>query len=93
MDADKQWRIDTGSLLKGATLRKAKWKAPGDDWEHDHCFCCWAEFAAREADGVLHEGYTTTARHGHRAGYHWVCETCFVDLKSEMQWQLEPSAG
>ncbi|MEO8658335.1 MAG: hypothetical protein ABI693_07680 [Bryobacteraceae bacterium] len=90
VDPDKQWRIDTGWYLKGATLRKQRWTARSDDWDHDHCSCCWAKFAEWHSPEILDEGYTTTDRHEHGAGYHWVCATCFIDLKIDMQWQLEP---
>ena len=92
MDSDKQWRIDQAGFLKGATLQWRNWKAPSAQWDHDHCACCWAKFAEWDAPEIQHQGYTTTDLHSHGAGYHWVCEECFTDLKDEMQWQLVPSS-
>jgi hypothetical protein len=91
MDTDRQWRVDAGRHLKRATLVRARWKAASDDWDHDHCSCCGAKFAEWDGPEILHEGYTTTDGHEHGAGYHWVCESCFNDLRSEMEWQLETS--
>jgi len=89
MNPDLQWRMETGWYLKGATLRKAKWRKRNADWDHDHCSCCWAKFAEWDGPEILHEGYTTTEQHPPGVGYHWVCEQCFDDLRSEMQWQVE----
>jgi hypothetical protein len=91
VDPDKQWRIETGNYLKGATLQWQRWQRPGADWDHDHCACCWAKFAKWDGPEVQHQGYTTTSQHVHGAGYHWVCEQCFADLKDDMQWHLVPS--
>lgn len=91
MDSDKQWRIDTAHFLKGAMLQRRRWKAPNDHWDHDHCACCWAKFAEWDAPDIQHEGYTTTDDYKLGAGYHWVCEGCFGDLKDEMRWRLAPA--
>jgi hypothetical protein len=93
MDDDRKWRIGLGAHLRGATLRKAEWRAPSDDWDHDHCSCCWAKFAEFDGPGILHEGYTSTDGHEHGEGHHWICEKCFIELKFEMRWQLAASSG
>ncbi len=90
MDEDKQWRIETGEYLKGATLQWRRWKCPSPEWEHDHCACCWAKFSELDGPDIQHQGYTTTSQHEHGAGYYWVCERCFADLRDEMQWRLIP---
>ncbi len=90
MDSDKQWRIDTGQRLKGVEFQRRRWRAVGDHWDHDHCACCWAKFADWDGPDVQHEGYTTTEDYIHGAGYEWVCEQCFADLKEAMQWRLAP---
>ena len=86
VDPDKQWRIDKGEFLKGATLQRRRWKAPSAEWDHDHCACCWAKFAEFDAPDIQHEGYTTAD------SCHWVCEECVTGLKDEMGWHLAPSA-
>jgi hypothetical protein len=88
MDPEKHWRIGNAHYLRGTVLRRERWEAPSERWDHDHCSFCWAEFSESEDPEVQHEGYTTTEAHQHGAGYHWVCEQCFADLKDEMHWQL-----
>jgi hypothetical protein len=85
VDPDKQWRIDTGLFLKGATLQRLRWKAQSGDCDHDPCACCWAKFAKFDGPDIQHEGYTTADR------YHWVCEGCVTDLRDEMDWHLAPT--
>ncbi len=43
--------------FKGRTFHFAKYKAPSDDWNHDHCNGCWAKFAEYGGPDILHEGY------------------------------------
>jgi hypothetical protein len=90
MDADKQCRIDTAQALKGVRLQRRKWKATPDGSDHDHCAVCWAKLAEWDSPGILHEGYTTCDDFVHGAGYEWVCEMCFTDLKDDMEWRLVP---
>ena len=91
MEADKQWRIETGEFLKGATLQWQQWKPPNADWDHDHCACCWAKFAEWDGPEIQRRGYTTTSQHERGVGYYWVCEKCFADLRHEMEWRLVPA--
>jgi hypothetical protein len=90
MGSDKQWRIETGHFLRGVVLEPRRWHAPSEHWDHDHCSCCWVKFAEWEGPEIQHSGYTTTDEYEHGAGYHWVCEECFRDLKDEMNWRLAP---
>src|SRR5260370_4816080 len=51
------WRYDNLRPLQGAAFRFDKYRAPTDQWDHDHCDGCWAEFADGGGPDILHEGY------------------------------------
>src|SRR5262245_27913415 len=85
-EADKQWRIDNANHLKGVRLQFRHYSRPSESWDHDHCAACWAKFAEFDGADVQHEGYTTCKDYPRGAGYEWICQTCFADLKDEMQW-------
>ncbi len=53
-------------------------------WDHDHCEFCGRKFSNSPND--LGEGYSTND------GYHWICQTCFEDFKSEFGWITDLSA-
>jgi hypothetical protein len=80
------WRIDNARSLRGLKLRRSRYAPPSERWDHDHCAACWAKFAEFEGPGILHEGYTTCEDYKHGAGYDWVCDRCFSELKEEMGW-------
>jgi hypothetical protein len=85
-DETKQWRIDNARRLKGIGLefrRYARWSAT---WDHDHCAACQAKFAEFDGPDIQREGYATGDDYEFGAAYEWVCQTCFVELKPEMQW-------
>jgi len=86
--ADKQWRIDNASHLKGLRLQFCRYKRWSESWDHDHCAACWAKFAEFEGLDVQHEGYATCSDYSKGAKYDWVCQTCFDDLKDDMQWSV-----
>ncbi len=88
MDSDKQWRIDTGRHIEGALLQRRTYEAPSEEWDHDHCACCWAKLAELDGAEIQHQGYTTTDAYIHGAGYDWVCDQCFSDLKEDMGWRV-----
>ena len=46
--------------LKGLTFRLRRYEAPNPEWDHDHCYGCWAKFAEVDASDILHVGYFTT---------------------------------
>jgi len=68
-------------------------------WNHDHCEFCWQEFCDSEhdlGDGTqsLTEGYAARGPRGlppeqQRDDYHWICPTCFNDLKDYFGWTLK----
>jgi hypothetical protein len=57
MCSDIDWRDDNLKHLQGAAFRFAEYKAPTDDWDHDHCIGCWAKFADFDGPDILHVGY------------------------------------
>lgn len=81
---DGDWRIGGQEFLKGVTLvRRAYRRYPKNPtWDHDHCALCGTEFRVEAYPDVLHEGYCTEDE------YHWVCATCFDDLKDTFGWRL-----
>jgi hypothetical protein len=82
----KQWRIDNAGRLKGARLQFRPYMRWSESWDHDHCAGCWAKFAEFEGPDILHEGYATRDDDPKGAGYEWVCQACFNDLKDDMEW-------
>jgi hypothetical protein len=86
MEPGRDWRIDTCEQIRGVKLRRKKYSAPRKDWDHDHCMACWAKFADFDGPDILHEGYATTAESKWGEDYHWVCSTCFTDLRDVMNW-------
>ena len=63
MSSAEQWtayKLTQLERLKGLTFRLRRYKAPTVDWDHDHCYGCWAKFAELDGSNVQHEGYFTT---------------------------------
>ena len=78
-------------LLRGLTFHFATYteKPFGD---HHHCSACWAKFMERDLPDVQHQGYVTRYDIPNDSGdwqWTWVCEKCFSNLRTEMQWQSE----
>ncbi len=69
---DSDWRL-TGQekYLVGVTRYKRHWEQTRDNWDHDHCQFCWAEFAADDRPEILHDGYTDADE------YWWICD-CYI---------------
>jgi hypothetical protein len=86
---DKQWRIDNAKRLKGLKLQFLPYTKRSESWDHDHCAACWGKFAEFEGPDILHEGYATCDDYPKGARYEWICQTCFDDLKDDMQWTSE----
>ena len=86
MPSKQDWRIDNCKGLRGVALRRKKYTAPSERWDHDHCSACWAKFADIEGPAILHEGYATTADYKLGTDYDWICPTCFTELRDLMNW-------
>lgn len=86
-DPNKQWRIDNASNLRGVRLQFRRYTRWSESWDHDHCAACWAKFAEFEGPDIQHEGYAT-CDDPRGAGYDWICQSCFDDLKDDMQWTM-----
>ena len=85
---EDQWRIDNARHLKGLRLRFSRYSRWSASWDHDHCAGCWAKFAEFDGHDIQHEGFTTCDDYKFGAGYDWVCQTCFTDLRVAMQWTV-----
>ena len=78
------WRLrNQTQYLKDVTLVWRSYAPANSENDHDHCEFCWAEFSAREARDVLHEGYATVD------GYRWICRSCFDDFLDMFAWRVE----
>lgn len=86
---DRQWRIDNARHLEGLRLQFRRYTRWNESWNHDHCAGCGAKFAEFEGPGILHEGYATCDDYPRGACYEWVCQTCFDDLKDDMNWSTD----
>ncbi len=82
----EDWRIANCFNLTGLPLRHKQWTQYRQGWDHDHCEACFATFAALEGADYLKEGFTTTEEHPRGAMYHWVCNTCFSELRNKLKW-------
>jgi hypothetical protein len=87
MDPDKQWRADNAKRLHGLRLELRPYEAWSQDWDHDHCAACWAKFAEVGEPDSQTEGYATCSDYPKGAGYEWVCQQCFSDLRTELEWK------
>ena len=85
-DAAPDWRLDNARHLAGRTLHRRSYTRWSETWDHDHCAACWAKLAEGDVSDALHEGYATGGDDARGAGYDWVCETCFSELKPELRW-------
>jgi hypothetical protein len=86
MVPETDWRLAFGALhLRGARFHWKAWYPPSEDWDHDHCIGYSAKFMLHE--GCLSEGYAVTGHEKFRDDYHWVCKSCFEDLKENLGWQ------
>lgn len=56
----------------------------GDDKRSGELFS--AKFAELEGPDIQHEGYATRDDYPKGGCFEWVCQTCFDDLKDEMNW-------
>ena len=75
-------------LLKGVKLEFKYYRAPSDEWDHDHCAGCGAKFAEFDGPDILHYGYATCEDYIYGVEYEWVCERCFTDFNPVMEWKV-----
>jgi hypothetical protein len=85
MVSAEDWRYDSLKSLQGATFRFAKYRAPSDEWDHDHCTGCWAKFADFDGPDILHEGYV------HAEPYEPKPEPEFITESKEMGMRCIPA--
>ena len=55
-----EYKLTQLEPLKGLTFHLRRYEAPTADWDHDHCYGCWAKFSEFDGSDVQHEGYFTT---------------------------------
>jgi hypothetical protein len=85
MREQNDWRLTNQlAFLKGAALRWQPYHRYRDDWEHDHCECCWAKFAEPGMPESLHEGFVTQDEDRS------VCKRCFDDFVELFLWRVVP---
>jgi hypothetical protein len=84
-EEQEDWRLSNGGdFLNDLAFSKQAYTRYREDWDHDHCELCFAEFVEPPSveEGVLFKGYCTNDR------YRWVCEGCFNDFKTHYRWQI-----
>jgi hypothetical protein len=59
-DEWKQYKLESLENLRGLCFEFGDYKAPGADWDHDHCEGCGVLFADAEGSAVQHAGFFTT---------------------------------
>lgn len=70
--------------LSGHTFVHRAYTAWSETWEHDHCEFCGDKLSLDPGD--LHVGWET------RGGYHWICEACFQDFRTEFDLRESTNA-
>lgn len=78
-------RYDSLKRHQGATFCFAKYEAPSENWDHDHCIGCWTKFADFGGPDVLHEGYV------HREAYEPKPEPEFISQSIEAGMRCIPA--
>lgn len=85
--SDDDWRLtNQGTYLSRARLRCSTWHRPREDWDHNHCEFCWAEFSDYPSMPHLRIGLVTTD------GRHWICPPCYRDFAARFVWVVENEA-
>jgi hypothetical protein len=92
---DYRVRDGFGDWTRGLVFQWRWWQKIGS-WDHDHCVFCGREFCDEpheSSDGKpsLTEGYAargpvSAPKDKQRDGYHWVCRSCFDDLREYFAW-------
>jgi hypothetical protein len=60
MAGEEDWRlIHEEDWMHGAHLHFRRYKAPSEDWTHDHCELCRAKFSQNDQIDALREGYVS----------------------------------
>ena len=78
--------------LRGLSFAHADYTVIRFGSDHDHCVACPAKFMESGWPNELHVGFVARCPIPHGSGawaWVWVCEQCFPELRTEMQWQLE----
>ncbi len=83
---DDDWRVHDARRLAGLKLHRRLYKRWSDTWDHDHCAACFAKFAEFDGPDIQHVGFATGDDYEKGAGYEWVCQVCFSDLKDRLGW-------
>ena len=78
------WRIDNAKRLHGERFIRKNYHRKNASWDHDHCEACWDKFMEDGPNGTLSEGYVTAE------GDHWICPTCFEELRESLGWSIAP---
>lgn len=80
---DKDWRLQgQEKYLFGKKLIHKNYFDRTNQSDHDHCEFCNEKFSDSDI-GCLLAGFATIDN------YHWICEKCFDDFKSEFEWAIE----
>jgi len=83
---DDDWRVHNARHLAGQTLHLRPYKRWSANWDHDHCAACFAKFAEFNGPDIQRVGFATGDGYKKGAGYEWVCQACFSDLKDRLGW-------
>lgn len=78
-------------LLRGLAFHPAA-SAPSLAGDHYHCDGCWQTLSVWSDPEELVYGYVTryvVPLSGGDWQWHWVCDLCFEELHSELQWTLD----
>ena len=79
MTEKKDWRQKgQEKYLMGKAFTHKKYTPYKPNWEHDHCEFCSVKISEKPEDENV--AYCTNDE------YHWVCEKCFEDFKTEFKW-------
>lgn len=81
-DKKDDWRLQgQEKYLFGKPLIFKKYSDKILTTDHDHCEFCSDKFSDTAPHSST-KGYTTTD------DYHWICENCYTDFKSDFEWTI-----
>jgi hypothetical protein len=86
--SENDWRFLNAEFLRGQKFRFKLYVPPRPEWDHDHCVGCWAKFMEKAGREIEQSGYAVTAECEKGQDYYWICASCFVALKDQLEWAV-----
>jgi hypothetical protein len=83
---------DTDEYFKGGTWHRRPYFLWSAEWDHDHCQFCSAPFEVAGSQAALsRKGGAQSHGWASEDEYHWVCDSCFAELRELHGWRTRAS--